>query len=733
MDLFSHNRLLELRELIKKYNHYYYDLSDPIVSDFEYDTLYKELESLESQELGIDKGISPLKKIGGEVDQRFKKIKHKIPMISLSNSYNKEDIYAWNEKLKRFLLDFLKKEKDPKIYSEVLSLYENYKKNFFQKHNEFLNFSGNLSIEEFLLKKLEYVLEPKIDGVSISVTYVDGKINKAVSRGDGIFGEDITKNLLTSSDIPINLKSEKFYIPKVLEVRGEAYIDKETLKNLNKNNKENNENLFSNSRNAVSGTLKLLNVNLVKERNIKIFFYALGYFEEDEKKSFSDVINTQEKFLIFLKDLGFKVNNYIVKYQNIDDTVKNAINFVEKREALPYDIDGMVIKVNSFFEQKILGNTIKFPRWAISYKFPAKQMTTILKDIAIQVGRTGVLTPVAILEPCNISGVIIKKATLHNFDEIKRLNIKIGSRVLLERSADVIPKIIKVMPDENCVLKDFSIPKNCPVCGVKIIKNLDEVAYRCPNNISCKAHLAKSIEFFVSKKGMNIDGLGEKVIEELIDKGFLSNIFDIFNLKKENFLTLPLFKDKKADNLIKHIEKSKKVELKNFIYSLGIRHIGERSSKILAQEYKTFFDISKATIEDLEKIENFGNILAESIKKFFVENPDIFEKIEKSKIIIQNSEFLENLEFFDEDLENIDKEKKSWFGYNKNFVITGKFDISRDKIINFIEKKGGKVLKAVSKNVDFLILGKNDEESSKYKKALDLGIAIIDDLEKIYA
>ncbi|MDR0676814.1 MAG: NAD-dependent DNA ligase LigA, partial [Elusimicrobiota bacterium] len=415
---------------------------------------------------------------------------------------------------------------------------------------------------------------------------------------------------------------------------------------------------------------------------------------------------------------------------NIDELVENALNFVKKRENLGYEIDGMVIKINSFFKQKILGETMKAPRWAIAYKFPAKQATTKLDEISIQVGRTGILTPVAELNPVFVGGVTIKRATLHNFDEIDRLGIKIGDTVLIERSGDVIPKIVKVINEQRTGNeKDFFAPVFCPVCGTKIIKKDGEVAYRCPNRISCHAQILNSLVFFVSKKGVNIEGLGVSTLSGLIQKKLIDNIFDIFRLKKEDFLKLELFSDKRAENLVFEIAKAKTIELKNFLYGLGINQIGEKGSKILASNYKNITEIQNATLDELEKIDNFGKIMAESIKMFFEINKNILDNIKIAELNIENSEYKEKIDKIDEN--------RDWFGFRKKFVITGSFEhfsLTRDKLKNLIEKNGGQVINSVSKNTDFLLLGKNDltKKSAKHEKAIELGIKIIEDISDLF-
>jgi DNA ligase (NAD+) len=703
--LFDIHRVNELRELITKHNHQYYDLANPLISDFEYDILMKELETLETKfPAFFSDNSSPTKNIGATVSkdskdsQNSKKQKnfpHKIPMISLANTYNEKDIYDWYNRIKKNLDD-----------------------------NE----------------KIEFVLEPKIDGISISLNYEDGILIRCLTRGDGEVGEDITENILVLNQIPINLETRSLSgaegniadntleiglrlrsatdgglkIPKVLEIRGEVYMPNFVFEKLNEARLKNNEILFANPRNATAGSLKVLDPQVTKDRQLKMFLYGLGYFDNFENFA----CKTQFEFLQYIKSLGFPVNENIKIYSEIESLIQDLKLWAEKREQLDYEIDGMVIKVNSFEQQTILGETMKSPRWAVAYKFQAKQATTKINAITFQVGRTGTLTPVAELEPVQVAGVVIKRATLHNFDEMQRLGIKINDIVLVQRSGDVIPKIVKVITENRTGFEIEPIfPTHCPACGTEIQKIEKEVAYRCPNTIACPAQLQGALELFVSKKAMDIDGLGESVVEKLIQKGLVQKVFDIYSLTKDDFLSLDLVAEKKADIFVEQLKKSKTSDLKNLIYALGIRHVGEKASQILANHFRSLDNLANTNLDELKNLNNIGEKIAESIFLFFRLNNSLIDEIKNygintAKIESKNSN------------ENTDLEIHKKFFYEKTVVITGTFtSFSRSEITNLIEKSGGNVSNTVSKNTNFLILGENS--GSKYEKALKLNTKIL--------
>jgi len=653
-------RIEELRRLINYHNYRYYVLAEPEISDYEFDMLMKELEELEKKYPEYKVPNSPTQRVGGEPLKEFKSVKHKVPMLSLSNTYDENDIFEWEKRIKRILGD---------------------------------------------KEKIEYVVELKIDGVGISLTYEKGKLVLGASRGDGETGDDITGNLKTVKSIPLELFSDKRKVPEVLEVRGEVYIEKSEFEKINRIREKNGETLFANPRNAAAGTLKLLDPREVAKRNLSCFIYALGVTEGWE------IPDTHFKVLQVLKDFGFRINPNIKLMSDINEVVNYCRKWEEKRDSLSYEIDGMVIKVNSLKQQEKLGFTMKSPRWAVAFKFGAKKGITVLKDVIHQVGRTGILTPVAILEPVKVGGVTISRATLHNYDEIKRLDIKIGDTVLLERSGDVIPKIIGVLKEKRKGKeKEIKVPDKCPVCGNFLERREGEVAVRCIN-LSCPAQIERGIIHFARREGMDIEGLGENVAEQLVEKSLVKDVADIYFLKKEDLLKLELFKEKKADNLIKGIENSKKRPFSRFLYALGIPYIGEKSAEILAENYKTLDDLISVSKEELVTIPEIGQVMAESIYNFF--------RLESTKMLLEKFKKA-GLKFEVETVKKSDKLK------GKTFVFTGELEsFTRKEAESLVEKLGGRATSSVSRNTDFVVVGENP--GSKFEKAKKLGIKILNE------
>jgi len=653
-------RIEELRRLINYHNYRYYVLAEPEISDYEFDMLMKELEELEKKYPEYKVPNSPTQRVGGEPLKEFKSVKHKVPMLSLSNTYDENDIFEWEKRIKRILGD---------------------------------------------KEKIEYVVELKIDGVGISLTYEKGKLVLGASRGDGETGDDITGNLKTVKSIPLELFSDKRKVPEVLEVRGEVYIEKSEFEKINRIREKNGETLFANPRNAAAGTLKLLDPREVAKRNLSCFIYALGVTEGWE------IPDTHFKVLQVLKDFGFRINPNIKLMSDINEVVNYCRKWEEKRDSLSYEIDGMVIKVNSLKQQEKLGFTMKSPRWAVAFKFGAKKGITVLKDVIHQVGRTGILTPVAILEPVKVGGVTISRATLHNYDEIKRLDIKIGDTVLLERSGDVIPKIIGVLKEKRKGKeKEIKVPDKCPVCGNFLERREGEVAVRCIN-LSCPAQIERGIIHFARREGMDIEGLGENVAEQLVEKSLVKDVADIYFLKKEDLLKLELFKEKKADNLIKGIENSKKRPFSRFLYALGIPYIGEKSAEILAENYKTLDDLISVSKEELVTIPEIGQVMAESIHNFF--------RLESTKMLLEKFKKA-GLKFEVETVKKSDKLK------GKTFVFTGELEsFTRKEAESLVEKLGGRATSSVSRNTDFVVVGENP--GSKFEKAKKLGVKILNE------
>jgi len=653
-------KIEELRELIRHHDYCYYVLNQPEISDKEYDDLMRQLLELEEKYPQFKTEDSPTQRVGGEVLEGFKTVKHIEKMYSLDNTYSFEELEEWQNRLFKILKE----------------------------------------------EKIEFVAEHKIDGVSANLTYEKGILTVGATRGDGEVGEDVTLNIKTIRAIPLSLRPN--HIPELIEIRGEVYMEKKDFLALNKEREKSGEVLFANPRNAASGSLKLLDTKLVSKRRLNFFAHSLGAYRGIE-------IKTHWEYLEKLKKWGVRTNPYSRLCKTFKEVLDYCKEWQEKRDSLEYDIDGVVIKVNSLSQQKALGYTLKSPRWAVAYKFPARQATTRIKNIVVQVGRTGVLTPVAELEPVECGGVIISRATLHNFDEMKRLGVKIKDKVIVERAGEVIPKIVKVIESVRTgEEKEFKIPKNCPVCGSKIIKEKEEeVAFRCPNP-SCPAQLERGLIHFASRSAMDIEGMGESVVEQLVRKKMVSDFADIYFLKKEDLLKLELFKDKKAKNLLEAIEKSKSRPLNRLIYALGIRHVGEKASFVLAQKFKTLENLMRAKLEDLESIYEVGPVMAKSIVDFF-KNPKVKELINKLKKAGLN---------FKEETLPLGTTPFS----GKTVVFTGELEsFTRSQAEELVRKLGGNPSSSVSKNTDFVVVGKNP--GSKFDKAKKLGLKIINEEE----
>ena len=558
----------KLRDQIRHHDYLYYVDNQPEISDKEYDDLMRRLKDLEKENPAFITPDSPTQRVGGEPVAGFKTVKHKVKMLSLDNTYSFEELREWAERVRKGLP------------------------------------AG---------EKIEYVAELKIDGVSVSMTYEKGVLTRGTTRGDGETGEDITLNLKTIPAIPLKLLStagEK--VPQTLEVRGEVYMTKKDFEQLNKERSEKGDALFANPRNSAAGSLKLLDPKLVAGRGLSCFIHSFGLIEGAHE------FKGQWEFLQSAKKLGFRTNPENRLCGGLDAVIAYCEKWQDKREALDYEIDGAAIKVNLFDQQKRLGWTMKSPRWACAYKFPAKQATTRLLAIKVQVGRTGVITPVAELEPVECAGVTIKHATLHNFDEIDRLGVRIGDKVILERAGEVIPKIIKVLESSRTGKeKTFKVPAKCPACGGEITREKEEeVAYRCVNP-SCPAQLERGLEHFASRLAMDVEGLGEAVVSQLIKNKMVKTFADIFFLKKEDFLKLELFAEKRAQNMVKAIENSKRQPLSRLLFALGIRHVGEKAAMVLAEKFGTMDRICSSTKEAIDEIHEIGSVMAGSVENFF--------------------------------------------------------------------------------------------------------------------
>jgi DNA ligase (NAD+) len=651
------NRIDYLRKELIRHNGLYYESNNPEISDSEYDSLAKELEQIEEENPLFALPDSPTKKVSGFVSSSFGRIKHSSPMLSLDNTYSYKEIVKWCERIEKSLDN----------------------------------------------KNTEFSIEPKIDGVSASLTYINGNLTAGATRGDGETGEDITENIKKVKNIPRKLKIDT--PPYFFELRGEVYIDKSDFRKLNEEILRSAGQEFANSRNAASGSLRQKNPQITAERKLCFFVHSLGKIDGKQFKSQSD-------FLQYCKKCGFKLQDNFKICHSLEEIMDFVEIMINNRDLLHYEIDGLAIKVNSLQLQKELGYTNKSPKWAIAFKFPAKQVTTKLSRIRVQVGRTGIITPSAILESVTLAGVTISHATLHNFEEIERLNVNEGDIVLIERAGDVIPEIVKVAKKESRGF--FKSPHNCPSCNSEIVKeNKEKVAYRCINP-ECPAQFRRHLIHFVSRNAMDIDGFGKVAIDQLLGRQKIQILADIYYLKYDDFVELDLFKEKKTNNLIKAVVASKKRPLSKLLFALGIRHIGEKASEIIAKRFKNMNVLFNASIEDFIKIPGIGNILALSLKEFF-ENKTVRTVIDN--LIAAGVNMIEP-----------ETEQSSTQFDGKLFVLTGELkNRTREQAGRIIRSLGGKITSSVSKKTNYVIAGAN--AGSKLKKAKKLNVKIIDEME----
>ncbi|MGB9696293.1 MAG: NAD-dependent DNA ligase LigA [Ignavibacteria bacterium] len=650
-------RIEELRAKIKDADYKYYVLNEPDISDYEYDMMMKELEALESQYPELITPDSPTQRVGGEPINKFEVVFHKIPMLSLSNSYDFGDLIEFDRRVRNIL--------------------------------------GN--------EVYEYVCELKLDGIAVSLMYENGIFIKGATRGDGVKGDDVTKNLRTIKSLPLSVTSDKF---KNFEVRGEVFINKEDFEKINEEQSLKGEKTFANPRNTAGGTLKLKDSRVVALRPLNLFVYYL-YTEEYPLKS-------QFENLQILKQLKFPVNKYTEKVKNINQVKAYCDKMEVLRSDLPYEIDGIVVKIDSLSQQRILGTIAKSPRWAIAYKFKAQEQITKLKAITLQVGRIGTITPVAELEPVFLAGSTISRATLHNFDEIKRKDIRVGDYVKVEKGGDVIPKVIGVLkerrPPEG--LKEFQPPTECPECGAKLYKPSDEVSYYCPNYF-CPAQVQGRIEHFVQRNAMEINGLGTAIIELLIKENFINDIADLYDLYKykSKLVNMEGFGKKSVSNILSSIEESKKKPFEKVLFAIGIRHVGEKTARILCDHFHNIDNLQAASIEEISSIYEIGPKIAESVYNFF--------RDKKSKTLIERLKKA-GLKF---EIEQKQTPLNPNFS-GKTFVLTGTLEnYTREVATELIEKFGGRVSASVSKKTDYVLVGA--DPGSKYEKAKALGVRII--------
>ena len=652
-------RIKELRKQVEYHAKKYYDEDKPEISDFEYDMLMVELRNLESKYPELKSEDSLTQKVGGHVKEGFQKVTHEVPLQSLQDVFSIEEVEEFDKRMQ-----------------------EKAKEN---------------NIEE-----VKYVVETKIDGLSSALEYKNGKFVRGATRGNGLVGEDVTNNLKTIKTIPKEIK-DKIDIT----VRGEVFISKADFEKMNQEREENEEELFANARNAAAGSLRQLDSKITQKRPLDIYIFNV---QKIEGKQFS----SHYKELEYLNRLGFNVNPVRIYCKNIEEVKKAIEQIGEMRENLTFGIDGAVVKIDNLKFREILGTTAKTPRWAVAYKYPPEKKETILKDIICQVGRTGVITPMAILEPVKIAGSTVSKTTLHNEDFIKQKELKIGDKVVIQKAGDVIPEIVEVKKEKRTgEEKDFEMPKVCPVCGAPAVREEGEAAIRC-TGIECPAKLFRNLVHFVSREAMNIDGLGENIISQLLDKKLIKDISDIYKLTFEDIASLKKNGQKFAQNLIDSINKSRQNDLYRLITALGIRHVGTKASKLLARKYKTIDNLMQASFEDLSTINDIGPIVANSIREFFVQDQTI-DLINKLKELNVNTKNLED-----------DIEDNRFEG--KTFVLTGSLEnFTRGEASNIIEKFGGKTSGTVSKKTDYVLAG--EEAGSKLTKAQSLGVTIISEEE----
>ncbi len=658
-------RIEQLRELIREHDYKYYVLAEPSVSDKEYDNLIKELEKLETENPQLITPDSPTQRVGKDLTKDFKPVTHKVPMLSLANTYSEEELLEFDKRIRGLLPE-----------------------------NEIV----------------EYVVEPKIDGASVSLNYVDGYLKTAATRGDGTTGEEITVNAKTIKSVPLKLKklNSTQYKLKDFEARGEIFMKVKDFLRLNKEREEQGEKLFANPRNSAAGTLKMQDPKTVAKRPLNIFLYMLVSNEEE--------FETQIENLQMLKTLGFNVNREYKLCKNINEVLKACHKLEEKRDSLEYEIDGAVIKVNSIRQQKILGSIAKSPRWAVAFKFKAKQAFTIINKITWQVGRTGTITPVAELDPVFLSGSTISRATLHNMDEIKRKDIRTGDKVIIEKGGDVIPKVVAVVLNERKKNSKITLPPDkCPVCGTPLFKPENEVAYYCENT-ECPAQIKGRLEHFAARGAMDIEGLGEALIDLFVDNGFLNTYADIYDLKnkRDKLILVERLGEKSIDNLLNAIEESKKQPFAKVLFALGIRYVGAGAARKLTAHFNSIESLMNASEEEISEVREIGPSISSSVKKFFAnkENVNIVSRLKDHGLNFKSGKTKDIVSFFTD----------------KTFVLTGTLSkFSREEASERILALGGKVTSSVSKKTDFVLAG--ESAGSKLDKAKSLGVRILTEEE----
>lgn len=648
-------RIEELKEQLNRWSHEYYVEDKPTATDAEYDKAYHELVALEVEHPEFVTADSPTQRVGGEVLDQFQKVTHTNPMLSLSNAFSKEDLEEFDARLRKLTN-----------------------------------------------RAIEYVCELKIDGLSIALTYQDGQLVLGATRGDGTTGEDVTGNVRTIKSVPLSLKE-----PWNIEVRGECYMPKKSFVALNQSREEEGLEVFANPRNAAAGSLRQLDPKIAAKRNLSVFLYSSPSVEELN-------VSTQEELLEKMAEIGFVTNPERLKCQTIDEVWNYIETIASKRPDLPYEIDGMVIKVNDFTAQEEIGFTVKAPRWAIAYKFPAEEAQTVVRDIEWTVGRTGVVTPTAVMDPVQLAGTTVRRASLHNIDLIKERDIRLEDTVVIHKAGDIIPEVTRVILEKRPeTSKPYEFPTTCPVCHEKLEHLEEEVAIRCLNP-KCPAQLTEGLSHFVSRNAMNMSGIGPRVIKQLFEEGLVMDVADLYKLTLDQLLALDKVQQKSAENILEAIEKSKENSLERLLTGLGIRHVGTKAAKELAQHFKTMTALQEASIEQLLEIDGLGDIIAYSVKTYF-EQPSVQELIQELQDSGVNMTYL-----------GVTKDDSAASGHvlsGKTVVLTGTLEqLTRQDAKEKLESLGAKVTGSVSKKTDVVIAGHS--AGSKLTKANDLGIEV---------